>query len=315
RNEQSLSESQLTNGIERLRRDRQLQVYFLQGHGELPLDLVEGGLFAAVSGLEASGFGAAPLNLPEVGEIPEDANVIVIASPDRALFPAEINALEDFLETGGGLMVLLDPDSDRSLYPLLNDWGIEIDERLIVDMSGRGRFLNLSPATPLITDYGSHPIVADFGEGVSVFPLAQPVVIETDEADDLLAVPLAMTPPEMWAERDVDEEASLEFDPERDLAGPLNLGIAVERLSPDDTADTAETLDTDDEVADEPLPRLVVFGNAGFATNGWFEQQLNGDLFLNSMRWLAKEEDAILAIRPRELANRRIDSPLSRVFC
>ncbi|MHC5721583.1 MAG: ABC transporter, partial [Nostoc sp.] len=52
--------------------------------------------------------------------------------------------------------------------------------------------------------------------------------------------------------------------------------------------------------------RLVVFGNSSFATDGLFQQQLNGDVFLNSVTWLSQQEKQPLSIRPKEPKNRRI---------
>jgi ABC-type uncharacterized transport system involved in gliding motility auxiliary subunit len=52
--------------------------------------------------------------------------------------------------------------------------------------------------------------------------------------------------------------------------------------------------------------RLVVFGNSQFATNGWFGQQLNGDVFLNSVSWLSKSDQETLSIRPKLPTSRRI---------
>jgi ABC-type uncharacterized transport system involved in gliding motility auxiliary subunit len=52
---------------------------------------------------------------------------------------------------------------------------------------------------------------------------------------------------------------------------------------------------------------MLVFGNSIFASNGWFEQQLNSDVFLNSVTWLATGDDQTLSIRPREAKNRRIN--------
>ncbi|MGB5632950.1 MAG: Gldg family protein, partial [Waterburya sp.] len=52
---ETLSETRLTNGIEKIKRDRSINIYFLQGHGEAPLDLVEGGLAQAVKNLEDKG--------------------------------------------------------------------------------------------------------------------------------------------------------------------------------------------------------------------------------------------------------------------
>ncbi|MGL5032859.1 MAG: ABC transporter, partial [Microcystaceae cyanobacterium] len=53
--------------------------------------------------------------------------------------------------------------------------------------------------------------------------------------------------------------------------------------------------------------KMVVIGNAMFMTNQWFNEQLNGDLFLNSVQWLASKQEQPLAIRPKEPKNRRIN--------
>jgi len=45
--------------------------------------------------------------------------------------------------------------------------------------------------------------------------------------------------------------------------------------------------------------RLVVYGNSGFANNSFLNFSGNRDLFLNSISWLAEEEDQI-SIRARE---------------
>ena len=52
--------------------------------------------------------------------------------------------------------------------------------------------------------------------------------------------------------------------------------------------------------------RLVVIGNSNFATDGLFEQVINGDVFLNSVRWLSQDDSRSLSIRPKEAKNRRL---------
>jgi ABC-type uncharacterized transport system involved in gliding motility auxiliary subunit len=54
--------------------------------------------------------------------------------------------------------------------------------------------------------------------------------------------------------------------------------------------------------------RLVVIGDADFATNGYIDLLGNRDLLLNSLSWLTDEE-ALIARRPREIAE--IARPLS----
>jgi ABC-type uncharacterized transport system involved in gliding motility auxiliary subunit len=52
---------------------------------------------------------------------------------------------------------------------------------------------------------------------------------------------------------------------------------------------------------------LVVIGNSRFATDGLSSQPqfVNGDLFLNSVRWIAQSEQQILSITPKQPQNRR----------
>ncbi|MGK7876225.1 MAG: Gldg family protein [Xenococcaceae cyanobacterium] len=343
-----LSEVKLTNAIEQIKRDRNQYIYFLQGHGERTLQADEGGLSQAVTSLEDKGYIVQPLNLAERAEVPEDATAIVVAGPKRALFEGEVKVLKDYLDQGGKLLLMLDPNTNPGLEPLLKDWGIELDDRLIIDASGAGNLIGLGPAIPLVTSYGNHPITEDFASGISVYPLARP--IGTIEVEGVEPVALLLTNEQSWAESDLEAQ-ELEFDPTEDIEGPFDLGVAFTRTkseaegkseeeketaespepSPSPSPDASEENENEAEVAEspesspspspdaseenqekdkqeKPESRLVVFGNSTFATNGWFEQQLNGDVFLNSVNWLASSGDEqTLSIRPKEPKNRRIN--------
>ena len=328
---QPLSEISITNGVEKILRDRAPKVYFLQGHGELSLEPSEGGLSQAVTNLQERGYLVEPLDLSDEPGIPEDATVLVIASPERPLFRGEREAIASYLQEGGSLLLLLDPNSNAGLNALLEEWGIELDTRLTIDASGQGSIVGYGPTTPLVNRYGTHPITLDFSNRFSVYPLSSPIIIE--EKEEIEAVPIVLTNEESWAERDLTSD-TLEFDPDEDLAGPINIGVALERsegADEDGDEDTEEENaeetnneeDNETEDLEEKEPdneesnsenkepeqnvRMVVFGNANFATNGWFEQQFNGDVFLNSVKWLANEDEQLLSIRPKEFSNRRIN--------
>ncbi|MDB9312157.1 Gldg family protein [Spirulina sp. CS-785/01] len=305
---ETLSEVQLTNGIEKILRDRALVAYFLQGHGEYPLEPVAGGISEAVQRLEEQGYVIKLLDLSTEPSVPEDATVVVIASPERALFRGEINAIENFLNLGGGVLILEDPNRDSGLGSLLDDWGIEVDDRLIIDASEEGNATGYGPTTPLVTKYGSHPITLEFQNGLSVYPLSHPVVIQEEE--EIEATPLVMTNETSWAEEDLQSE-TIEYDPNDDLAGPLNIGVALSRELEESEGENNNT----EEAAPPEEARLVVFGNGRFITNGWFEDQLNSDVFLNSVQWLAKENEAILSIRPKTFQDRRLNlTPVQRTW-
>ena len=282
---EAITESQLTNGIEKIKRDRTTNIYLLQGHGEAPLEAVEGGLFQAVNTLRDKGNTVQELNLASSGQIPENADLIVIAGATRKLLAAEVSSLQQYLQDGGNLLLMLSPNADIGITSLLQEWGIELDNRLIIDGSGAGSLMGFGPGVALVNNYGDHPITASFRNGISVFPESRP--LKTTTKAEVESTPLAITAKETWAESDLASE-EITFDSAPDLSGPLNVAIALSRSQPQSS-------------------RLVVFGSSTFATNGWFEQQLNGDILLNSVSWLIGEDQDSLSIRPKEAANRRIN--------
>lgn len=289
----NLSEVQLTNAIERIQRDRIPSVYFLQGHGEPPLDANEGGLSQAVNSLETRGYQVQPLNLALSNQIPKNADVIVVAGPTRELFPAEVQILKDYLNNGGRLLLFLAPKTDPGLNLLLENWGVKLDDRLVIDASGAGNILGFGPAAPIINSYGNHPITNNFNNGISVFPESRP--LEISELEGVDAIPLVVTNENTWGESNPAAE-EIVFDPQVDIKGPLNLAFALTRVQ-----------SSDKQAENEIQSRMVIFGSSTFILNGWFQQQLNSDLILNSVNWLAGEDEQILSIGPREQTNRRIN--------
>ncbi|MEO1670871.1 MAG: Gldg family protein [Cyanobacteria bacterium J06631_2] len=282
---ETLTETKLTNGIERIKRDRPTNIYFLQGHGEASLDLVEGGLAQAIDNLEDRGNTVQVLNLASTGKIPDDANLIAIAGATRKLLAAEVSTLQQYLKAGGSLLLLLSPNTDLGITPILQNWGLELDNRLVVDGSGAGSVMGFGPAVAIVNDYGEHPITNSFRNGISLFPEARPLKVR--DKPEISSMAIARTAPQTWAESDLRQE-QITFDVNQDLSGPLNVAIASTREQPNPA-------------------RLVVFGSTTFATNGWFEQQLNGDILLNSISWLVGADQDTLSIRPKEVANRRIN--------
>ncbi|MBD2055934.1 Gldg family protein [Oculatella sp. FACHB-28] len=330
--QEPLSERRITNAVGQIASDRQPKVYFLQGHGERALEPGQGSFSQALGSLGDENFVAEPLNLAENPDIPEDTTVLVLAGPQRALLPPEVTALRNYLQRKSGLLLMLDPDTDPGLGALLQDWGISLDDRLIIDPNGQTAGVNA--AVTIVTQYGVHPITEEFGDGISFYPLARPIgVTETPEVE---ASPLLLTGDRVQA-KPIPESGELNFDPNLPPQGSLTLGVALSRPVPDEapqaeaspspapspspeasasptpspSPEASASLDADeateaedDETASET--RLVVIGNSSFATDGLFEQQLNGDVFLNSVNWLSQQDTQVLSIRPKEATNRRI---------
>lgn len=338
---ENLSEIRLTNAIEKILRDRPEYIYFLQGHGEAALTEKEGGLSQAVSSLEDKGYNVEALNLAR-REIPKNANAIVVAGPKRELFKGEVEALKNYVDAGGKLLLMLDPKTNPGLESLLKEWGVKLDNLLVIDPSGEGSTIGLGPETPIISSYSDHPITKDFGDGISVYPLSRP--IGTVKVNGVDAVALVVTNDQSWGESNLEAE-QLQFDPEQDIQGPIDIGIALTRQESNNETNNkptpspspspspsfspksspspspSPTPSSSSKTSPSPSPspkvlevkqkkaasRMVIFGSSTFATNGWFEQQLNGDVFLNSVNWLVSDNKPTLSIRPKEQQNRRIN--------
>jgi ABC-type uncharacterized transport system involved in gliding motility auxiliary subunit len=275
----NITEAQLTNAIAEIQQDRTSYIYFLQGHGEPALNATEGGYSQAISALTKQNYLVKPLNLTITPQIPKNADLIAIAKPMGQLLPSEIKTLQQYLQNGGNLLLMLMPNTDIGLNPILQEWGIQLDNRLVIDATATR---NRPPTVVLVNRYGKHPITDRFDDGIALFPQSR--IVKTTEKADITATPIVITNKNTWAESNLAGE-SITFNPQEDIAGPLNIAIALTKEN----------------------SRMVIFGSAIFATDDWFTQQLNGDLFLNTVDWLTGADRDNLSIPPKQFTNRRID--------
>jgi ABC-type uncharacterized transport system involved in gliding motility auxiliary subunit len=305
-----LDEEHLTNGLVKLLREGQRTIYFLKGHGENdPDDGSRNGYRQAKEGLEKAGYQVKELLLLREAQVPADAAVLVISGPKRDLIEPELKALKSFIDGGGKLLIQLDPFSAPSLKKFLNGYGIAVGDDVIVDQFSR--VLGGDYLMPVISKYYSHPITRDFSLA-SLFPFARSVDVTEKSATASSVQKLAETGPGSWAETDRGElsRGQLTFNKEKDRQGPIPVGVVatVERKKDAETAIEKEKGTTsaasEKKSGKEPegrpaAGRLVVYGNSGFASNRFLNFSGNRDLFLNSISWLAEEEQQI-SIRPRE---------------
>jgi hypothetical protein len=155
--------------------------------------------------------------------------------------------------------------------------------------------------------------------------LARSVTPVSGGVDGRIAESFAETSPQSWAETSLDELAGGEVSAgDDDLPGPISIGAAVAiQIEVDPTgatgtsaADTepvtadiagtdlaGDTAGSDEATATEA--RVAVVGDSDFASNAALGTQGNRDLALNTINWLAQQEN-LIAIRPREPEDRRI---------
>jgi ABC-type uncharacterized transport system involved in gliding motility auxiliary subunit len=304
------SEQDLTNALIKAIEGRQPKVYFTEGHGERDTTSAEnGGYNGANSALTSNNFLADKVALAQKGSVPADADILIIAGPKTDFLPSEIDMLKAYLAKGGKLLMMLDPviRPDQSqltaLQGLAHDWGVDVGTDIVVDVSGIGQMVGGSEAVPIAINYPSHPITENF-KLMTAFPLARSVDPVQSGVNGHTAQAIVQTSPSSWAETDIKDLAAnkpVKFDQGQDKKGPISLAAAVSAPAANAPAPAAG------KAADaaKPETRIVVFGDSDFASNGWLGTQGNRDLFLNTLNWLAQQEN-LISIRPREAEDRRI---------
>jgi ABC-type uncharacterized transport system involved in gliding motility auxiliary subunit len=150
--------------------------------------------------------------------------------------------------------------------------------------------------TPVIASYEAHPITKNF-EVACFLPLALEVKTTEKMPERVSAQVLAKTSPNSWLERGQDERQGIA----RGEGGRLAYNEGVDEKGPVPIAAVATVTLRRSGAADrEPKKAgIVVFGDSDFASNNYLNLSGNRDLFLNTVSWLAEEEN-LIAIRPKE---------------
>lgn len=277
-----LSEEALVNAIAKLTRRKAKKAYYSIGHNERAIEGDAGkeasGLGNAIEALKSEGYQVEPLLLASKSDVPDDAGVLLIAGPTQNFLATEHASLARYVARGGALLALMDPRAQTDLAQTLASFGVAVGDDVVVDIET----LAGSPYAPFAAQYGDHPITRGFRDAALFVAVSS--VKPIDETGGL--APLVTTGERSWAETDFESLASETAQPDPKTEKVSFVPIAV-------VGDAAVT------PAEGKQPgRLVVFGDSDFATNQWFGQFRNRDLFLNSVNWLLGEPEGI-TVRPR----------------
>jgi len=290
------TEEDLTNAIIKVTREGVKKIYFTMNHGEkTPSAEDRMGLSLAQSVIKQKNYEVGSVSLLEVPEVPMDCSVLVIAGAQTDFLPMEKSKVRTYLENGGAALFMLEPPPSPSFDSLLADYGFKIGNDLVIDASGVGRLFGAGVNMPVVTTYESHPIVENFTNSMTAYPIARSVQLNSPLPNGVTGQALLETSANSWGETGLPVVGGrVGFDEGADLKGPVSIAaLATKSVTPD----SAHRI--------SGKTRLVVFGDSDFAANNYFNFQRNGDMFLNTVSWLADEED-LVSIRPHNPEDRRI---------
>jgi ABC-type uncharacterized transport system involved in gliding motility auxiliary subunit len=310
-------EEALTNALIKVTSDKERAVYFTSGHGEHDINGTERDGLSALKGvLEKQNYVVKPLVLSQ--GVPADATAVVIAGPDKPFLEAEVAMVADYAGRGGRLLLMQDPGVDPGFATLLSTYGAAVRKDVVIDKVSQ--LFGSDARIPMVPPDGYdtlHPITKSFAYQ-TVYPLASSLDVKEPAPEGVTATRLAHTSAMSWGETSEEEFTSgrITLNEGVDTRGPIVLAAAFEKKADDPAAAGASTpADTPDAAAAaaKPASRLVLFGDADFACNNYFNAGGNGDLALNSIAWLV-EQGELISIRPKTAVPRIAVLSAAQVF-
>jgi ABC-type uncharacterized transport system involved in gliding motility auxiliary subunit len=280
------SEAELTAALIRVSKDDKKRILFLEGHGEPSTDNRDRTGFSLVKEiLGKQGYEVGLLSLLTQTAVPDNTSILAIAGPRKPVTTEELDRIRSYVEKGGRLLLMVDPDSQAQFNPLLKHWGAGLGPGVLVDF--QDRLAQGEPTVLLVRTFTEHEITQDLTAAV-LFPLARHVTFDEQAGKDWDFVQLARTSPNSRAVLKATGRV-IALDEKNDIKGPLSMAAALAPKTP--------------PAEGKPRPAIVVIGNSTFASNAFVNFPGNSDFFLHTVAWLAQDRE-MMAIAPKDQAVR-----------
>ncbi|MEO8673319.1 MAG: DUF4350 domain-containing protein [Tahibacter sp.] len=289
-----LSEREFTNALLRLSRDNARVVAYLTGDGERKPDGRANADFGSFGDLLAKqGIRFVPVALGEQAHVPEQTNLLVIANPQVPLTAAVVAQIVDFVDAGGHLLWLTEPNEQVGLDSLAQALSLRVLTGTVVD--GAGAALNIGdPSFVAMSNYPPNPITRNF-DLTTLLPQAAALGQLTGARWDIK--PLLRSGAQSWTEtgaipRAGEAPANVSFDANAgEIRGPLDLAFALSRLSPR---------------PGQREQRVVVIGDGDFLSNSFLGNGGNREFGQRLFNWLLAD-DALIEIADRGAPDRSLE--------
>jgi hypothetical protein len=213
-------------------------------------------------------------------EVPAEAPAVAVVGPRKPFMREEAEALLTYVRRGGRVALMVDPDVDHGLDPLLRPLGLQLAEGIV--SSERQHFRRTQTpadrANIYSNRYTAHPTVTMASRHSSrvatVFVRAG--AIERHEGSDVLEGIHVVFPLKSSGDVWLDTDGTFERNPETESQKQVNLMAAVTIPNPDGEEG-----------------RLVLVPDGNFISDALIRNPGNGLVFGDIMQWLIGEEQIV----------------------
>jgi len=272
-------EEQLAGGILRAMRGKSRRLLFTSGHGERTPGGDQEGYGRLASALETENWAPGGHSLFD-GRLPAETDLLVVAGPKHDFLPEELDEVARYLKTGGGVLMFLDPVPLPNLSGFLASMGIRLGDDLVVDRErpvlgtdGLAAVVELFKRGNPVSDSSANPI-----ESGVVLPSARTVDV-AGQVPGVDAESIARTGPTAWAMAGADRarRGDEPSEAKHDVPGSASVVVMAE-------------VGTGGDGSGHRRGRLIVVGDADFASDAYLDLLGNRDLALNAVAWAGGEE-------------------------
>ena len=256
-----------------------VSIAYIIGHGEHDLESEDTQGYAEFcQALEEKNFDVSPHHLINNRPLSQKTRLLVIAGPRHRFLKEEIEAVDRFLQTGGGLLILFNAHwtDSTGLEQLLLRWGVHVGRNMVNDVSQRlGSDL-------VISQFGNHPAAIPLVKAKvgllmspprSIYPLQRLAA-----GRNLICQGIAFTSTNGVAQSDI---------PSSRRRGAIPVLTSVEAKAA--------------EVSTSPGARLLVAGDSFFLSNGRIRQYGNRNFATLAAGWLTDQFHLIQGIGPQPM--------------
>jgi ABC-type uncharacterized transport system involved in gliding motility auxiliary subunit len=226
--------------------------------------------------------------------VPTECTILALLGPKTPLRQPEIDAVRQKLRDNGKLLITTEQDSP-DLDAITTEWGLRRLPGVAFDPS---RSVAGDPTTLIVNNF---PQVSPLSRNVegAVFVNSGGVTTAGSDAHGLSVAPILATGGGGWLTRD---PARRTYDAAQgDRGGPVVLGGAADYSS---TSPTGETRIPSGGPKINRT-RLALFADADWASNAFLGELGNQTLLVNTVNWLAGEED-LIAVKGIDVDLRRL---------
>ncbi len=281
-----LTEEMLTNALLRVARPLR-HIYFLTGHGENKITDTSGsGLTKLAKRLAQNNILTQELMLGLTKKIPDDCDELAIAGAREELTEVEAKIIQDYLKLGGDALFLIEntivttPDlplspedfnKNPSFNEILHDWGIHINNDVVVDIASH---VGDEVGAPATRNYVSHPALIE-GLDYTFYIRPRSIEILKSARPSLKVAPFVLTASDKSSWGETNRMLDVKFDEVLDIPGPVVISTVI--FEPKSEGEKSDT-------------RLIVFTDSDFLTNDFIDSYSNARMGLNVINWLAETD-------------------------